>query len=383
MFAILVRLAVLASPVAASVPADPVARPDTIPLDGGWEFTSGGGRIGTYLGRAALLLQNGRTFRRDLRFQDGTVEYDMAVTRHRSFAYIGFRMRSDEDHEEIYFRPQKSELSDAIQYAPVWHGQSAWQLYHAGRGTAAAPLPGDRWIHVRLVLSGRRAALFLEGAAKPVMQVRMAREPEAGYLSFRGFPNSEYLPPGAVTMAVSNVVVTPGDGGHDFGPDMPDAAPEGTVTRWQLSPAFPVADAPVAAIPDSLLKGKATWPVVGAEAWGLLPIDKYLSRPQRRSGTIVRLVLRSDAARLQLLRLGFSDFATVFVNGRPLFGADAHYSFDDPRQEGVITITQSTAWLPLVRGDNEILIVVVDQFGGWGLMGALEAIAGVTMVSPR
>ena len=72
--------------------------------------------------------------RRDVSLQDGTVDFDMEVTSHRSFVYVQFRMQDDENHEEIYFRPHKSSLPDAIQYAPVWNAESTWQLYHGKVG---------------------------------------------------------------------------------------------------------------------------------------------------------------------------------------------------------------------------------------------------------
>jgi hypothetical protein len=35
-----------------------------------------------------------------------------------------------------------------------------------------------------------------------------------------------------------------------------------------------------------------------------------------------------------------------------------------------------------VRGDNEILLVLADGFGGWGLTARLEPTAGVSVVPP-
>ena len=67
--------------------------------------------------------------------------------------------------------------------------------------------------------------------------------------------------------------------------------------------------------------------------------------------------------------LGYSDIATVFLNGKPLYRGDASYSFDRPRREGLIGYDQARFYLPLVAGDNELAIVVSDSFGGWGIMG--------------
>ena len=67
---------------------------------------------------------------------------------------------------------------------------------------------------------------------------------------------------------------------------------------------------------------------------------------------------------------------------RRVFGGDAHYSFDQPRQEGLIGLSQAALWLPLRPGANEILLITSDGFGGFGLMGQLEPQEGVTLVSP-
>ena len=52
-----------------------------------------------------------------------------------------------------------------------------------------------------------------------------------------------------------------------------------------------------------------------------------------------------------------------------LFSDDDGYSFNFPRRQGLITIDQGTLYLPLTEGDNELVLVVTDVFGGWGVMG--------------
>ena len=56
---------------------------------------------------------------------------------------------------------------------------------------------------------------------------------------------------------------------------------------------------------------------------------------------------------------------------------DQRYSFDNPRQEGVIGFHQATVYLPLRAGENELILAISDGFGGWGVMGRLEDAAGV------
>jgi hypothetical protein len=173
--ALLAALAVVATATEARAQ---VAR--RVPLDSQWELAGEGTRIERYKGAPAIRMRTGRAIRRDVSLEDGTIEFDMEVTPRRSFVYIQFRMVGDDEHEEIYFRPHKSQLPDAIQYTPVWRGDSNWQLYHGPGATAPYTFAHREWIHVRLVLSGRRAALFLGGDDKPHLVMALGREPAAG-----------------------------------------------------------------------------------------------------------------------------------------------------------------------------------------------------------
>ena len=141
---------------------------------------------------------------------------------------------------------------------------------------------------------------------------------------------------GEPAAAFANVVVRSGKGHHTFAPLPPDSLLPGHITQWQLSPPFAVAPGPVAEAPASLLATKARWPLFTAEPNGVLAIGRYLVKPENPSATVARLVLRAPAPGRQRLELGYSDFVTVLVNGRPMFAGDAHYSFDRPRQEGLI-----------------------------------------------
>jgi hypothetical protein len=93
------------------------------------------------------------------------------------------------------------------------------------------------------------------------------------------------------------------------------------------------------------------------------------------------VTLSTETARTVPLDLGFSDIATVFLNGAPLFTGDDSYAFDRPRREGLIGFDQARIYLPLKRGDNELAVLVRDSFGGWGLMGRLAEARGITMTA--
>ncbi len=77
-----------------------------VPLDSAWELSGDGSRIEQYQGRRAIRLRSGRAIRRDISFENGTIEFDLMVAPRRSFVSIHFRMAGDDDYEDMYFRPQ-------------------------------------------------------------------------------------------------------------------------------------------------------------------------------------------------------------------------------------------------------------------------------------
>ena len=50
---------------------------------------------------------------------------------------------------------------------------------------------------------------------------------------------------------------------------------------------------------------------------------------------------------------------------------------NNPRRDGLIGLDQTSISLPLQKGRNELLLVIVDSFGGWGLMGQIEGRKGI------
>jgi hypothetical protein len=146
-----------------------------------------GTRLEAVRGVPAIRLRTGRAIRRDISFQDGAIEFDMAVTPHRSFVYLQFRMATDDEHEEIYFRPHKCELPDAIRYTPSGTASRPGSCITDAVRRLQLAFSYGSWMHVRLVTRGPTAALFVGGGERPVLVMALARAPRPGYLAFRSF----------------------------------------------------------------------------------------------------------------------------------------------------------------------------------------------------
>ena len=364
--------------------AAPVTAQDALPFsDGRWELTPKGVRAETVDGRETLAFETGGATRRDVKLQDGTIEMEVQVTRRRSFVYVTFRMQDDREYEDFYLRPHKSGLPDSLQYAPVYQGQSAWQLYHGPGATAAVEFQPGAWTRLRLVVQGTRAAIFLGPGDRPAMVARLARESRPGFIGLRAFLPPDTPGSGPVAR-FANVTVRPNVVPFDFSTTVVEAPaiPPGVIRRWDVSGAVPPSDTPPAVLPAADALG--AFRTVEARPTGLLELHRFVALPagSRAGACVARVRVRAAKAGLVPFDLGYSDRATVFVNGRPLYHGDQSYRFDAPRREGLIGFDQARVWVPLDAGDNELAVLVSDAFGGWGLMGRFAEPAGLE-VDPR
>jgi hypothetical protein len=96
---------------------------------------------------------------------------------------------------------------------------------------------------------------------------------------------------------------------------------------------------------------------------------------------VARVRVVAERAGVRRLDLGFSDEATVFLNGVPLAHRDDSYDFQR-RRDGLIMLGQAVVYLPLRAGANDLAVLVADRFGGWGLMGRLPDARGLRVEVP-
>ena len=178
-------------------------------------------------------------------------------------------------------------------------------------------------------------------------------------------------------------MIRPGEVSYQFSSvhDTP-AAPPGIVAEWQVSEPFAPTDGLGTGLRDRVA-AEDGWRTVPAEPSGLLVLDQYVKRAPEGQPSVVlaRVVVNAETEGTRIFHVGYSDVATVFLNGTPLFTGDAHYSFDNPRQEGLIALTQGALHLPLHKGRNVIVVAVADVFGGWGVMGQFEDMGGLAVES--
>ncbi len=336
----------------------------------GWKLVDPGARVMRYLGRESIYLERGIALLENRAFADGTIEFDVALHGHASFAGVLFRGESPDDYELIYVRPQRSRQPDAIQYTPIFAGQEAWQLYYGPGYTAAAELPLNRWVHVRLVASGYTARVFIDNAAEPQLVVADLKRPWtrglAGLWGRSGGAN------------FSNVSVTPAD--TATAPARPNAVPPaGTIASWRISPSADATGVDAVNRPAEL-RDPASLERVPVEASGVLNIARH-RRPASAAPAIVfaRAVLRSDRAQRVRLTFGYSDGIAISLNGQLLFTGESGYLSRDASFLGTLTLGLDAVYLDLAAGVNELVVGVTEAFGGWGVAARLDAVSGVAV----
>lgn len=348
------------------------------PADDSWEFT-GDSRIGTVGGSPSLLLRTGQALRRDVSFEDGVIEFEYRGTDERAFLGVVLRVGEDGTAEDVYLRLHKSKQPDAIQYTPDYRGRGQWQLFHGPDATAFAALEPDTWTRVRISVAGDRAAVTVGDAPEPQLVIGQLRSGRAdGFVGFwANQPGADESAP--LTAALRNVRIVHGAPDPIPAGGTSPSSPEGVIRAWGVSPGFIRSGEVVKEIPSAALDGP--WSRHTTLHDGLLPLEPHVERPEADGvpAVVAGVTIDSDADRTIRLDLGFSDDASVFLDGRLLYSGRHFFSANFPRRQGLVTLDQASLYLPLESGRNTLMVAVSEVFGGWAVIGSIPEREGLTV----
>jgi len=330
------------------------------------------GEVMEYAGRQSFGLSNGFAYARDVNFQNGALDVDIAADI-RGFLGIAFHVQSEDDYELFFFRPDDSGSTYAIQYAPGLLGGNVWQLFNGPSYTAVGDIPREKWIHVRVVLAGLVAKLFLNNSAEPALVVSDLRLGHSqGSIGFWGREGGGYF---------SNLSFTPDNATdalevkHNFLP--------GTLTNWELSEMFNTAEKDPAIYPEA---HGLKWEKAEAENPGMVVINRYRrgtneDAPTRETflhGPIpsarfvfARTTIHSDRDQIRKMNFGYSDEIVVYLNSKPIYAGNNTIGFRQPEFLGLMNVSDDAVYLPLKRGDNELMLAVTEYCCGWGFIAKL------------
>jgi len=337
---------------------------DSIPLhSGSWIWDGAEPVAAHHLGRECFLVENGTVA--DLEPVEGTIELELAVGPERSFPGVSWR-RQGPGFESFFVRPHQVGNPDAIQYTPAFNGISSWQLYHGTGFWAPISFPIDEWFRIRVVFAGSRADVYVADMHEPALQVCELKLPAR--------PGRIGIAAAGSSVHVTGFSYEPGGTLRPAPPPLP--AVEGIVPAWEVSDAFPEA-AVSGETPDRELASARTWTRLESEPTGLADLARVNGLHDDRNTALARTVIHSDRARTARMDFGFSDRSVVYLDGRALFRGNDGYRTRDYRFLGSIGYWD-TVYVPLAEGENELVVAVSEDFGGWGVQARFPDATGLS-----
>lgn len=324
-------------------------------------------------GNMQAKIKTGSAILNDFTFRNGTIEYDVDATSGMGAAF-GFRRRDDDTYELFYLRPRPkcSEAVDCIQYAPQTHGILLWDMYPQYQ--SPAPLRNGEWNHIKLVISGRRMNVFINGEKSPSLKIgSLEGDVLEGGLIIQG--------PGTF----ANLTVIPDAiEGLPAEPEKDTTAADPRYARnWQLSSYSTLAEGHEPSITE-LPAPSANWSLFTAERGGLVNVSrKYgipLPRPER-AVVWLKTTIHSQNEQQKHVSIGWVREAWVFVNGQQVYADKNLYQPPSARKtpDGRCSLENGSFVLPLHAGDNEVAVAIANNFYGWGLILHLDDLKGVRL----
>jgi hypothetical protein len=327
-----------------------------------------------FMGRTGVYVDGGIAILDHFELRDGIIDVDVATSAARGF--FGFMVRVDSLGwlgEEIYLRTHESGQADAMQYTPILNTGRNWQLYNGPGFTGAVDIPRNEWFHLRLVVAGAQAKLYVKDMEQPALVMDDLKS------GARSGQVAIYSLTGATYFSNFEIRRTPD---APWQRHLPPMAP-GAITKWSLSPSY---DALARDLERPLTRAESDtmrWQDVEAEPPGLVPINRYRQSPHPRVSfqsdfstrlqpqpgmrvVYARTHITSDRDQVRKLMIGYSDDASVFLNGKILWRGRSAQAFRDPRFLGIVNPENDTVYLPLRQGDNELVLAVSELGGGWG-----------------
>jgi hypothetical protein len=329
-----------------------------------WEIRAKEDRIEEHLGRKSLFLKGGIAAVKDSKFTDGIIEFDIAFNEERGFMGTVWRLQDFENYEEFYLRPHQSGNPDANQYQPVFNGVAAWQLYYGENYSSPVKYQFNEWVHIKIVVAGKAADIYIKDMETPALFVQeLKREVKEGRV---GLSVGDFAPAHFSNFTFTDMKDVQLKGKpRKQGPAVP-----GTVMSWNVSSPFTETSLDNKYVLTASDEEKLTWKTLTCESTGLANLAR-LQGMHNGNTVFAKLSISSDREQIKRIRFGFSDNVKVYLNKRLLYGGSDIYRSRDYRFLGTVGLYDEL-YLPLQKGDNELLMAVSENFGGWGIKAVLD-----------
>jgi hypothetical protein len=343
-----------------------------IPIDTtNWSITAQSYVIEPYQGKQAVYLQGGIMTLKETEFFNGTIEFDLYLKEAHCFPGIYFRgQQQSGDAEQFFVRPHLSGKADANQAAPLVKNITPFQLFFGEKYSFPYEYKFDDWTHVKLLILDDKAQVFLDHSEKPQLSWKLYHKPQKGRIVLRGGGRSG--------IHIADVKVS-----HEP-PQLTDFAPkerkplENIVETWTISDMFE----------ENLLDDPSKiQEVISARKWqGEIKIDEgtaanistiqNLYDGTKANTVLAKVIISSDRDQVKLFEFGYSDRVVTILNGKPIYWGTNKWRSRDYRYLGTVGLFDGV-YLDLKKGENELLMAVSEDFGGWLITGRFKDSEGI------
>jgi len=310
-----------------------------------------------YLGLTAFA---GTAELKDVEFSNGIIEFDLAISGDRSYPGLFFRVQNPGDYEHFYIRPHRIWYKDALQYAPAYKGASCWQLFNGEGCTAGYEFPLEQWMHFRIEVMDEQARVFIDNMDNPALQINnLDHGISSGGITLNAPANgSAYF---------ANFQVSDAED-IDFPKKLKQEIPYGMLSEWEVSEILNFGDLEYDKSPRDQKLTELNWTNIQADPSGLVNLSKIYPRTYRTGDAVfVKTNIYAEEDGVKQFTFGYSDVISIFLNGQIYYTGVSTYRSRDLSFLGIIGLND-VVYLPLKKGENELMLMMGEGFGGWGFM---------------
>jgi hypothetical protein len=311
-------------------------------------------------------------------FDSGTIEFDIKPVG-EEFPGIRFHQQDGDTADMLYIRvsPDCPASQDCLQYVPIIKGRVLWDVYPQYQ--APAPFRENEWNHLRLVISGKRMNVYVNGRTEPSLRVtHLEGDASTGTIALEG------------TAYYANLTLAPGvtDG---LDPQPPADSVEGDrryLVRWQGTAPVSMDTTGHLSLSD-MPSSASSWSSITADYGGLINLSRFHTpTPKQAPPQVIwlRTTLQSDRDQVRHVAVGWLREIWVFANGEPAFSGKNLYNVKGGRKapDGRLSLENDGFDLRLRKGANEIVVAIdgntPDMRGryGWGFIMRMDQAEGIS-----
>ncbi|MEZ4849817.1 MAG: serine hydrolase [Bacteroidia bacterium] len=329
-----------------------------------WNFT-GYFERGKFKEKQGLFLySDSEAWLKNKKYKNFIAEFDIAIDGY-CFAGIKFRQKDNDNFETYFLRANETGTPHASQYTPVFNGNSGWQLYTGFNYARTVQIREGEWMHIKIAVFDDWMEVYVDDMDNLALHVfDLKHSPDFGAIGL-WTDSPAYF---------ANFKVKEVDTYTFFYDRQPKPIPEtGTITHWEISSPFSYGSEITNEFADKL-----NWSKTVCEYNGLVNISREATLSYNENTVLAKFEVYSDEDQRKELQFGYSDIATIYLNGINLYQGDRTFRSRDASYYGTIGYYE-TITLNLKKGQNTIWFEVTENYGGWGVMAKFKNLHGITL----